>query len=108
MINEQDFSKTFTANKLEFSDEGFSKRVVSHLPQRKSILPQIVMVAFVALGLVLMFALQAFSLILEQISSLVASISQLQIPSINAIITYLGVLGSIGLIGYAVVHSDAG
>ena len=108
MMNEQDFSKIFLDNKHEFSDDGFSERVVSRLPKRKSMLPQIIMVAFVAIGLVLMFALRAFSLILEQINSLVASISQLQIPSASAIITYFGLLGLIGLTGYAIAHSDAG
>ena len=64
MMNEQDFSKIFVANKLEFSDEDFSERIVKRLPDRKSILPQMVMVAFIILGLTLMFAMQVFAPIL--------------------------------------------
>ena len=108
MMNEQDISNKFKANKLEFSDEGFSERVVGLLPERNSLLPQIVMGAFITLGMILMFVFQVFAPILEQINSLVNSISRLQIPSASAIITYFIVLGLIGLIGYSVLQADTG
>jgi len=107
-MNEQDFSKLFKANKIEFSDDGFSERVNRRLHRRKSILPQIVMIAFVVLGLTLVFALQVFAPVPEQIESLIVSISQFQIPSASAVITYFIILGLIGLIGYAVAQADAG
>lgn len=105
-MNEQDFSKIFEVYKQEFSDNGFSEQIIKHLPERKSVLPQIVMTAFVMLGLVLTFVIQDFTLVLEQINSLVNSINQLQIPSASAIIIYLSILGLTGLIGYSVVWAD--
>jgi len=105
-MNEQDFNKLFKSNKIEFSDEGFSERVKRRLQRRKSILPHIVMIAFVILGLTLIFALQVFAPVTEQINSLIDSISQLQIPSASAVITYFCVLGLIGLIGYSVAQVD--
>ena len=107
-MNEQEFSKIVREHKLEFPDDGFSKHVISHLPQRKSILPQMVMALFVILGLTLMLIFQIFVPVLEQINSLVYSISKMQVPSASAIIIYLGVVGLVGLIGYAMVQADAG
>jgi hypothetical protein len=107
-MNEQDFTKTFEACKYEFPDDGFSERVIKHLPERKSIFPQIVMAAFVLLSLVIMFLIQDFTPILEQINSLINAMSQLKIPSASAIMVYFSVLGLIGLIGYSVVQADVG
>ena len=107
-MSDQNFSKIFTAHKVEFPDEGFSERVIRRLPERKNMLPQIVMIVFVLIGLVLTFAIQGFTPILEQINSLVVSISQLQIPTASSVIVYLGVLSMIGIIGYSVAQADAG
>ena len=105
-MNEHDFSKIFKAHKLEFSDKDFSEHILKRLPERKSILPQMVMVLSVVLGLTLMLAIQGFTPIMEQLVSLVGSISQLQMPSASAITTYLGVLGLSGLIGFSLAYAD--
>jgi len=107
-MNEQDFTKTFEAYKHEFPDNGFSEHVTKHLPERRSIFPQIMIVVFVLLGLAVMFSIQSFSPILEQINSLFNAIGQLKIPPASAIFTYFSVLGLIGLIGYSVVQADVG
>jgi hypothetical protein len=99
----------FEAHKVEFPDDGFSERVIRQLPERKSILPQVVMAAFVMIGLVLTFAVQGgFMPALEQINSLVNSISRMQIPTASAVITYISALAMIGVIGYSVAQADAG
>jgi len=107
-MNDQDFSKIFTAHKVEFPDEGFSERIIKRLPERKSMLPQMIMAVFVMIGLVLTFAIQGFTPLLEQINSLVIAISKLQIPSASSVIVYIGVLSMTGIIGYSVAQADAG
>jgi len=104
----QELRKVFETHRVDVPDEGFSERVVRRLPERKNMLPQIIMVAFTMLGLVLTFAIQGIMPILEQINSLIFSISHLQAPSLSAIITYLGTLGLAGIISFAVAQADAG
>ena len=106
-MNDQDFSEIFTVHKVEFPDEGFSERVIRRLPERKSMLPQMIMTVSVMTGLVLTFAIQGITM-LKQINSLVISISKLQIPSASSIIVYIGALVMIGVIGYSVAQADAG
>jgi len=106
-MNERDLKKIFETHKIDVPDEGFSERIVRQLPERRSILPQIVMIVFIMIGLVSMFALQGFTPLLDQINSLITSISRMQAPSPIAIIFYIGFLSMVGIIGYAVVKADA-
>ena len=101
MMNEQDFKKIFTSNKVDIPDNGFSERIVRQLPERTNILPQIVMTIFITIGLVLTFAIQGVAPLLEQINSLITSIINLQPPSPISIIAYISVLGLVGTIGFA-------
>jgi len=100
--------KIFVAHKIDVPDEGFSERVMRQLPQRKSILPQMVMVVFVVIGLGLTFFILGVTPVLEQINSLITSISNLQAPSPIAVFTYMSILGLTGIIGYSVAQADAG
>ena len=103
-----DFKKIFVAHRLDVPDEGFSERVIKQLPERKSVLPQMVMAVFILIGLVITFAIQGVTPLIEQINSLIVSISHLQAPSPIAVITYLSVLGLTGIIGYSIAQADAG
>ena len=105
-MNDQDFKKIFSAHRVDIPDDGFSERVIRQLPERKSLLPQTVMVVFVMIGLALTFAIQGVTPMLEQINSLITSISHLQIPSPGSIITYIGALALTGIIGYSVAQAD--
>ena len=107
-MNEQDFKKIFTSHKTDICDDGFTERVLWRLPERKSILPQIIMVVFIMIGLALTIAIHGLTFILEQINSLITSMSLLQAPSPIAVLTYLSMLGLIGIIGYSVVQVEAG
>jgi len=107
-MNDHDFKKIFAAHRANVPDEGFSGRVIRQLPKRKTVLPQVVMAVFIMIGLALTFAIQGVAPLFEQINSLITSISQLQAPSPIAVITYLGALGLIGIIGYSVAQADAG
>ena len=107
-MNEQDFKKLFIDHRVNFPDDGFTERVIRQLPERKSTLPQIVMVIFAMIGLGLTFAIQGVTPILEQINSLITSVSHLQIPSPGAIITYISALVLTGIIGFSVAQADAG
>ena len=107
-MNDQNFKRIFAAHRIDVADEGFSERLIRRLPERKNMLPQMVMTVFVAIGLALTFAIQGVSPLLEQIDSLIVSISQLQAPSPGAVIAYLSALSLMGIISYSVVQADAG
>jgi len=107
-MNEQDLRKIFVAHRVDIPDEGFTERVIRQLPEHKSMLPQMVMVVFTMVGLGLTFAIQGVAPILEQINSLITSVSHLQIPSPAAIITYISALALTGIIGFSVAQADAG
>ena len=105
-MEDKDFKKIFTANKADIPDQGFSERVVRQLPGRKSMLPQVVMVVCIMIGLVLAFVIQGVTPLLEQINSLIASISHLQAPSPSSIVIYFSVLTIIGIVGYSVALTE--
>ena len=107
-MNEQDLKKIFITHKVDICDDVFTQRVVSRLPERKSILPQIVMSVFVMIGLVITFAIQGVTPLLEQINSLITSVIQLQAPSLSSVITYFGALALMSIIGYSVAQADVG
>ena len=106
MINEQELKKFFAENRSEISDTGFSKRVQQHLPPRKSALPQIVMLACIVTGFSLTIAIVGFSTIQAQLLSLIDAVAHSQIPSIESIMTYLGVLATLSFIGFAAADMD--
>ena len=107
-MNDKDFKKIMTDHKADIPDNGFSQRVIQQLPERKSVLPQIIMVLFILIGLAFVFVLQGFTPILEQIDSLIASISHQEIPSLTSIVAYFGVLVLLSFISYSVVQADGG
>ena len=107
-MNEKALRKIFAEHKTDIPDKGWSEHVVKHLPPRKSVMPQIVMIVSVLIGLTLMFAIQDVTTIIEQIDSLTTSISLLQMPSPTALLTYLGVLLLTGVIGFGVARAGEG
>jgi len=106
-MNDKELKKVFVAHRVDIPDDGFSERVIRQLPERKSMLPQMVMVVFTMVGLALTFTIQGVTSILEQINSLITSVSHLQIPSPGAIITYICALALTGIIGFSVAQADA-
>ena len=107
-MDDQDLKKIFSEHKVDVTDDGFSERIMAQLPERKNILPQIVMVVFVLMGLALTLAIQDIQPLLEQIGNLITSISHLQIPSLVSVVTYFGILALLGIIGYSVAQADVG
>jgi hypothetical protein len=103
-MKDQDLKKIFATKKVDIPDEGFSERVVRQLPERKNLLPQIVMIMVILFGFGFVFAIQDVRFLLEQIVSLITSITQFQTPSPGAVITYLSLLIVTGTIGYSVVQ----
>ena len=106
-MNDNCFKKLFEAHKDDVPDNGFSKRVIRQLPKRNSVWPQMVMITSVVVGLALMFAALGFAYFLEQINSLLISVSQLKMPTPSAIITYISALALTSLIGFSVAQADA-
>jgi hypothetical protein len=107
-MNDKDFKKLFKAHKVDIPDEGFSERVIGQLPERKSWLPQMVMIVFILLGFILVFAIQDITHLLEQITSLTTSINRLQAPSPGAIMTYISLLVMTGTVGYSIMEMTGG
>jgi len=102
-MHEQELKKIFANHKTDIPDDGFSERVIRQLPNRKSLLPQMVMIVSIIIGLVLMLVTPGFApFVSEQINSLVVSITHLQVPSASAVATYLSLLSLLGIIGYSV------
>ena len=104
MMNDKDFKKIFTDHKEDIPDNGFSQRVIRQLPERKNVLPQLIMVLFILIGLALVFVLQGFTVLSEQINNLIIAISHQEIPSLTSVVAYLSILTLLGFIGYSVVQ----
>jgi divalent metal cation (Fe/Co/Zn/Cd) transporter len=108
-MNSQELKRFFNAHKADIPDDGFSERVVRRLPKRQSVLPQLIMPIFIIIGLILTFATPGFApVVIEQIDSLVNSISHSQMPSASSIAVYLGLLALLGTIGFSVAKVDVG
>ncbi|MDR0815557.1 MAG: DUF5056 domain-containing protein [Bacteroidales bacterium] len=106
MTSEQEWKKWFESQRADFPDEGFSRNVARRLPQRKSMLPQAVMLLCVFAGFALTFAIQGVMPIIEHLYALVSAVSQLQIPSAASVATYLGGVAILGLTGFAVATTE--
>jgi hypothetical protein len=105
-MNDNELKKFFEAQKIVIKDDEFSELIINQLPVRKSILPQIVMITFILIGISLIFIIQDFAPVLEQIDSLVNSIINTQIPSLTSIFTYISALALVGFIGFSVSQVD--
>ena len=105
-MDDRDLKKIFSEHKVDVPNDGFSKHIITQLPERRNMLPQIVMAAFILMGLALTLAIQDIQPLIEQIDYLVTSISHLQIPSLVSVVTYFGILALLGIIGYSVAQAD--
>jgi hypothetical protein len=104
-MNDKNLKTLFKSHKVDILDEGFSERVIHRLPERRSLLPQMIMIGFIMIGLIFTFAMPGFSgLIIEQIYSLIASVGHLQMPSASSIVVYFGLLALLGTIGFSVAQ----
>ncbi|MDR2848773.1 MAG: DUF5056 domain-containing protein [Bacteroidales bacterium] len=106
MTSEQKWKGLFEAQRADFPDEGFSQNVANRLPQRKSLLPQAVMLLCVFAGFAISFAITGVTPIVEQLYALVSSIHQLQIPSFASVATWLSGVALLGLTGFAVATAE--
>ena len=107
-MNDKNLREIFTAHKMDVPDDGFSEHIIKKLPERKSILPQIIMVTCITIGLVLTLAIHGIIPILNNINALITSISHAQIPQASSFFTYLCILSLMGIITYSIIEVDAG
>ena len=107
-MNENNLKKIFEEHKDDVPDNGFTNHLIRQLPERNNIFPQIVMVTTLVIGLTLMFSIFGFNHFLEQINSLLISVSQQQMPPMSAIFTYLIAFALTGFIGFSVAGADVG
>jgi hypothetical protein len=103
---EKDLERLFKEHRDEIPDNGFTGNLKCRLPQRPSFLPQIVMFICISVGMALVFMLQSFEMIVNNIHEFILAISQLQCPSIDLILTYLGMLFCVYIIAYAMTTTE--
>ena len=105
MSDDKQLYDLFKANKAEFANNGFSKRVMRRLPKRNSLLPQIIITLCLISGMVLTFWLQGDSSLYKGIQEMIVSLSYAQVPSFTAINDYIIVLLLIGSISFGLLYS---
>jgi hypothetical protein len=105
-MNNQECKQLFEAHRSDLPDDGFTRKVVNRLPQRKSLLPQAVMLLCVFIGFALTFAIQGVTPIIEHLYALILAVSQLQIPPVASIATWLSGVAMLGLTGFAVATAE--
>jgi len=107
-MNDKNFKNVFIEHKIEIPDEGFSERIIRKLPERKNILPQIIIVTFIVIWVSFTFFIQGITPIIEQIDNLITSINNLQVPSANSVIILFVLLGVTGIISYSLMQVEEG
>lgn len=106
MQNDKELEQLFKSNKPEIQDQGFSKEVMNKLPEKIRILPQIIIVCFAVVGIILSIAIQGVSSFFESLNYIVEVSSQAEDISVSMLMPYLIGLLVLGSIGYAVYESD--
>jgi len=105
-MDEKEIREVFASKKINFPDDGFTEQLTKRLPERNGALPQIIMIVFITAGFALTLTIQGVTTLIEQLASLVLSISQLSIPSPSAILAYTIVLVLTGMTGFALTLTD--
>ncbi len=106
MSKNKNLEQLFKSNKFDVPDGGFTKHTIKRLPKRNSVLPLIIIAFCAALGMLLTIAIQGINPFFEEIDYFITSINNSQIPPLSSIMTYLGGLGILGAIGFAMAQAD--
>lgn len=104
-MNEKELRKIFTDHKKEVSDDGFTRRTVSALPERPALLPRWVTGLCVAAALASLWFVFTTAPVTEQLRLLVDSIARLKMPSTFSVAVYVGILTLLGAVGYSLVEA---
>jgi len=102
MINEQDLKQIFEAKRLDIPDGGFSQQVKKCLPERKSILSQIIVPLSAIAGFALVVVIFGAVPIFNQMLELIMAVSRLEMPSALSLFVYLSGLTMLGFIAFTV------
>ncbi|MDR2918715.1 MAG: DUF5056 domain-containing protein [Tannerella sp.] len=106
MQNDKELEQLFKLNKRKIQDQGFSREVMNKLPDKIRILPQIIIVCFAVIGIILSIAIQGLSSFLESLNHIVEVSSQAEDISVSMLMPYLIGMLVLGSVGYAVYESD--
>lgn len=106
MQNDKELELLFKSNKPEIQDQGFSKEVMNKLPEKIRILPQIIIVCFAIVGIILSIAIQGVSTFVEGLNYIVIASNQIENVSVSSLMPYLTGMLVLGSIVYAVYESD--
>ncbi|SHF21903.1 DUF5056 domain-containing protein [Dysgonomonas macrotermitis] len=106
MSDDKELYDFFKSAKNDIPDNGFSHRVMYKLPGRINILSYLIIVICAVLGLFLTLSIVSIDMFIEQISSLVSSLSLLQIPSSSSVTAYIVGLITLGAVSFAIYEAD--
>lgn len=105
MQNDKEFKQLFKSKQQEISDEGFSENVINRLPEKVRIWPQMVVVCFAIVGIMLMIAIQGEDFF-KELNTASMSIEQMNEGLYSYfLLCFVGMLLS-GSVGYAIYKSD--
>lgn len=98
-MNDRYMKDIFRSQKKEIPDEGFSRRIATHLPRRNNIMPQVIVAIFSLVGACAVVMITGTGPIIE----LVNSISPAKISLDGAVIaTYCSIIAAITTIGLSI------
>jgi hypothetical protein len=106
MLNDKELYHYFKSNKQDVPDEGFSKRVMKHLPKRCTILAPLITVFCTVWGFACTVAIQEITQFVEQIARMMSTIAHSFTPLSPLIVTYLSALAIAGTVAFAIAHID--
>ncbi len=93
----------FSAHKTEVADSGFTQRVMETLPDRSHSSPlRYVLVALCSVATLAWVFFIDGGFIVGAIADLVVSVCTLSVPSPASLLTYVGMVGLLGAVGFAV------
>ncbi|MDR2910767.1 MAG: DUF5056 domain-containing protein [Bacteroidales bacterium] len=100
-MTEKDLYNIFKANKKDFSDESFIRKLKHQLPDRHSVAPQIIIAIFSAVGFVLVYWITGIEAIHSKLNSFVQFVENVKPFNLYYIFPYIFLLTTAFVTGYA-------
>lgn len=105
-IPEEELREVFGKGRKEFADEGFTRRVMRQLPQRRSLLPQVIVAVCAVVGIGLTILILGFEPLAGAAQAMAAPLAGMQMPSLVLWLGCLAVAAASTLVGLAICRAD--
>lgn len=107
MLSEKQIKDILKSNKKEIPDNGFSKKVNAMLPERRSsMIPQLIIMASLLLGALVVICLQDTGIFYEYANDIAVSTTNMQMPSFITLMHFAVCILSTAVTGLAIYRSD--